>query len=722
MTPFEAWTGMMPDLSNLHVFGSKAYVLIPKALRSKFEKRTLELIFVGYSEVSKAWIFFDPNKNTTLRSQDATFGNEIFIRSPLDTPETHQLTHISPTYSRSEQTVEFSSKDIIPIDPAESIYTVSIEGDSEEEEIDLNPPLDRRIEEAPEVSPASIRIPHDRPIASIRMLHNRPIDAAPLHEKRKSTRRIEGYSLFTNINVSPSYSEEMRGPHATEFKTAVLKEYSSLSKNGVFSAPCDLPVGFTAITTKLVLKIKETETAEEPLKFKARLCGRGFLQTYGIDYFQTFAPVANYNSIRCFLTVLASMDFEVDCVDVITAFLHSPLKEEIYITVPEGYPITGQKNKVLRLLKSLYGLKQAPRDWNQQLDAHLKHLGFQPLVTESCIYIGKFELKICYIIVYVDDMLIATMSRSTLANLKVKIHAKFPIEDKGPLSFFLNIHAKRDRKLRTITLFQTVKIEQLLLDMNMSDCVPTKLPADPLVCLKKEMMPTTLLEIEAMQEIPYKSVLGRLQHIAITTRPDIVPAVSAVGSFSHNPGMQHWVAVQRILSYLKGTKTVGLILGGICDELQIEAYADADWAGEMEERKSRTGFVILIGSASIIWCSKLQSSTALSSTESEYLALSSTCQDVIWLRALMKEFGFNQHQPTVIYQDNQSTITIAESDKNYPAIKHVELRYHFIRQKIKSQEVRLVKKATGEMTADIFTKQLPWPAFSRHRASLGLSV
>jgi hypothetical protein len=365
-------------------------------------------------------------------------------------------------------------------------------------------------------------------------------------------------ALLTKIATddSPTYAEAMAGPYSKEFKIAIAQEYRSLAENDVFSEPCLLPKGKTALGTKMVLKLKESESEAIPKKFKARLCGKGYRQQYGIDYFETFAPVAAYNSLRIFITLMLSLDYENDAVDVITAFLLSPLQEDIYIKIPDGYPTqTGNEGKVLKLLKNLYGLKQAPLAWNQELDKHLQTLGFNATQSERCVYVRKWKNTVAYILVYVDDLLLACSNRKEMAELKSKINSKFPITDKGPISFFLNMHFIRDRILHTMIIHQETKIKKLLSDSRLTKkdrefiSKPSRTPALSDKILSKDMCPTDDTEKARMACYPYKSILGQLLYIAITARPDIVPAVSAAGRFAHNPGREHWQALLQIMKY-----------------------------------------------------------------------------------------------------------------------------------------------------------------------------
>ena len=321
-------------------------------------------------------------------------------------------------------------------------------------------------------------------------------------------------------------------------------------------------------------------------------------------------------------------------------------------------------------------------------------------------------------------MIISTPTRKEMQEIKTDIQKKFPCTDKGPISHFLNIQFTRNRDKRTIELSQARKIEKLLNDHQLDAAdlktirKPRKTPACSNTKLTQQMCPQTDEEKTAMSRKPYRSILGQVLYIAITTRPDIATAASTCGKFAQNPGKAHWNALLRILSYLQGTQHLDLQLGSARKDIILTAYSDADWAGDLDNRKSRSGYVILCNNSVFIWSSKLQVCVALSSTEAEYIALSNAIRDIVWSRNMVNELGFFQDEPTVIFEDNASTIKIAESRKQLPGVKHIDIRHHFIRDRIASKEVILQHKSTTEMMADVFTKQLPTQLFERHRNSL----
>jgi hypothetical protein len=297
--------------------------------------------------------------------------------------------------------------------------------------------------------------------------------------------------------------------------------------------------------------------------------------------------------------------------------------------------------------------------------------------------------------------------------------------DKGPINKFLNIQFHRNRKERSITLSQPSKIQKILQDTQLSELdrryitQTAKIPANPQVKLSRTITDSND-EVKLAENTPYKSIIGQLIYISINTRPDISTAVSQVSKYSQNPNSEHWKAVLQILKYIQGTRSMSLKLGGINQSFELTGYADADWAGEVDGRKSRSGLVIYLNNSPIVWSSKLQTSVALSSTEAEYVALGSAVKELVFCRNLLFECGFPQEKASVIFQDNDSCVTIANGQRKHPGVKHIEIKYHFIKDIIHKKQVVLERKATSEMVADIFTKNLPSITFKKHRQSLQL--
>ena len=695
-TPYFRWhDGELPDLSHLRVFGTVCYAHVPKEKRKALDEKARKCVFVGYSETNACYILLDLNTHEEVLSSSVEFGNEMYAHPEVRVrrmPEIYEPNHFDKHYFQEEDQ--------------------SIVG--EEERIS---PENR--ESAP-VSDESNQAA-DKPLA-----YESDDDIDPLlamfTSSNDSLENLINVFLASNELSNPTFTQAMKGPHKEEYLKAIRKEYQSIEEHQVFSEPCMLPPGKTALDTKMVLKEKPTANELDEPEYKARLCVRGFLQKYGIDFHDTHSPVAAFQSLRLFIDLMAKLDYEMDTVDVKTAFLYADLKEEIYIRIPDGYPNSEslrKEGKVLRLLKSLYGLKQAPAEWNRDVDTKLNSFGFSALRSEPCIYVGKLEGKTCYILVYVDDLILATPNKGTMADLKSLIRRFYTIKDNGPISFYLNLHFLRNRKERTIAIHQTKKIRELLSDYSELVGAPSKLPARPNVILTKDMCPSNPEEIDAMKRLPFRNILGRLLHICITARPDIAFAVNNVGRFASNPGQNHFQALIQILKYLKSTQNLVLLMGGKVEKIRVHSYSDSDWAGDIDQRRSRSGFSIFSGKSLLIWASKLQSNTAKSTVEAEYNSLSSTVSFMLWVRNLLGELGFAQNDLSRMFEDNKSCIDTAKSGKNLPGTKHIDIAIHFIRDHVDS-EIEITQIASNDNVADFFTKALSYPQFMKHRESLRL--
>jgi hypothetical protein len=398
----------------------------------------------------------------------------------------------------------------------------------------------------------------------------------------------------------------------------------------------------------------------------------------------------------------------VQQMDVVTAFLNGELEEEIFMKQPPGFEVKGDENLVCRLKKSLYGLKQSPRQWNKMLDGFLKKKGFTKSEVDPCIYL-KGDKKVIMIALYVDDLIIASDSGALMEETKQDLNGRFKMKDLGRLHFCLGIEIvwKDDG---TCVFNQSKYIRNVLERFGMKDCKPVSTPTNLGQKLTKAMSPSTEKAKLEMAEVPYRSAVGSLIYLVTGTRPDIAVAVGEVSKFLDNPGREHWMAVKRILRYLKQTEKIGIWCNPKSTEL--EGYSDADWAGDLDNRRSTTGYLFKIGGVPICWKSKRQPTVALSTAEAEYMALSLAVQTVIWIRKLLKNFGVSIEKPTTLYEDNQGCIAMAKNPVNHERTKHIDIRYHFVREKVEEGIVQVEYLETEEMLADILTKGL---ARDRHQ-------
>lgn len=322
---------------------------------------------------------------------------------------------------------------------------------------------------------------------------------------------------------------------------------------------------------------------EEP-RYKARLVAKEFTQRQGIDFNEIFSPVVKHSSIRVILALTAHEDFELEQLDVKTAFLHGGLEEEIYMAQPEGYVQAGEEDKVCLLKRSLYGLKQSPRQWYKRFDAHMIKHGYIRSSYDTCVYYKEYKKgKFIYLLLYVDDMLIACKDKSEIEKTKDFLKKEFEMKELGDAKKILGMEITRNRSLKLLKLSQSGYTEKVLENYSMAQGKVVQTPIGQHFKLSASNSPQTDEEKQGMSNVPYASAVGSLMYLMVCTRPDIAYCVSIVSRYLANPGKEHWSAVKWILRYLKGIVDVGLVYGNyIGDDCNVIGYADADFAKDLD--------------------------------------------------------------------------------------------------------------------------------------------
>jgi len=525
----------------------------------------------------------------------------------------------------------------------------------------------------------------------------------------------------TNVGlVEPrTFKEAMSSPQAKDWLRAMKAELDALEENQTWEL-VELPKGAKAINNKWVFKIKINKDGSVE-RFKARLVAKGFQQVAGIDYNEIFSPVARMSTIRTLIALVTAFDLELDQMDVVTAFQHGDVEEDIFMRQPDGFKTEGQEHLVCKLRKSLYGLKQAPRQWNIKLHHFLVDtLGFLPNDVDAALYTQWTNGHLIIICVYVDDLLLASNNRPALNELKRRLAAGFKMKDLGSLNYYLGVEVIRDRAAGTTTLTQRAYALEVLKRFNMESCRGVGAPAEQGVTLTKEMCPKTEMESEYMNSVPYASCVGALMYLSTCTRPDISWALSKAAAFTANPGPAHWDALKYILRYLKQSFNWSLTYKAGPGALTLQVYTDADHNTCPETSRSTSGRVLLLAGAAIEWSSKKQSIATLSTLESEYVALSSACQAIVWARGLLHELGAPQHQPTPVWCDNQGAITVTKNPESHHRTKHIRLKYHYIKDCERLGDVKVGFVPSPDQIADSLTKALSVAAHLKCSQGQGL--
>ena len=499
-------------------------------------------------------------------------------------------------------------------------------------------------------------------------------------------------SQIMNVVEPASYDE---AKESEEWRNAMNEEYNSIMKNDTWELT-ELPKNKVPIGCKWLYKSKFNVDGSID-KHKARLVAKGYSQKEGIDYEDTFAPIAKMNKIRIMIALAKKYNWKMHQLDVKSAFLNGELKEEVYLVQPEGFVKQGQEHLVCRLKKALYGLKQAPRSWYVKIDSFFYEKDFMRSKNDPNLYIKKDEDKnVALISVYVDDLIITGNACKLIEEIKNQLSHVFEMKDLGELHYCLGLEVSREPGNTLIT--QSKYTREILKRFNMIECKETSTPLEQNVKLCSDD------GIKEVNGTMYRQLVGSLNYLT-TTKPDIAYSVSILSQFMAKPCESHWKAAKKVLRYLKGTLNFGIMY---TDEFDVElaGYSDSDWAGNPDDRKSTTGYVFNIGSRQISWSSKKQPTISLSSTEAEYKALCSATCEAIWLRTILEDVGETQNAPTVISCDNQSTIKLANNPIYHARTKHIETQHHFVREKLQSKEIDLSYCNTNENVAEIFTKPL----------------
>jgi hypothetical protein len=385
--------------------------------------------------------------------------------------------------------------------------------------------------------------------------------------------------------------------------------------------------------------------------------------------------------------------------------------EELYMHPPHGYYKT--PGMVWKLKKPLYGLCVAPKMWFDTLREFLvEDYGFVA-VNKSDTYWSYTSLKgeMIHLVFHVDDLLFSFSDNDLGLHFKAALMTRFDATDDGPVTKFVGIDIKRDEY--TTHLSQTPLAEELLERFGYSECNLVKTP----------MEPGTLLTAHEpgdpegyVNQTEYQMLVGTLLYLTVWTRPDLVFATHQLARWSHDPHTKHMQAAYRVLRYLKGTKNLGITYTrGQPDGNRLLGWADADWAACTETRRSTSGYIATMNGGALSWKCRQQKSVATSTSEAEYVAASRASDDIMFLRRVLEEAGFKQNTPTPLYEDNRSCRMMSENAVSNDRSKHIDYRVHALRERVRDGVVRLIDCASDDMLADIFTKNLPAPAFIRHR-------
>ena len=531
-----------------------------------------------------------------------------------------------------------------------------------------------------------------------------------------TTSKVAVSALLSHMTPTEPYEpttleQALTREDGLRWKVAADDEYNSLIENGTWTLVPPPTNGRKVLDAKWVFKYKRGDGTAS-IRHKARWVVKGFRQVYGLDYNDTFASVVKPMSYKTLFAIAAAQDYEIEQMDVKTAFLYGEIDEEIYLQQPIGFD--DKSGRVCKLNKALYGLKQSPRIWYSALSTFLLEIGFKPLDSDQSVFTDGTT----FIAVYVDDLLLIGPDEMKIAFLKIQLSAKFKMTDLGAASNYLGMEIQRDRPNRRLRINQRFYIEQGIRNFGLWDS------PSPLTPMSSAPLVSAGGDYKASSEFKtrYQSAVGTLMYAMLGTRPDIAFAVSCVSRHAANPDGLHWKAVQRIFCYLLGTINMSLVYEG--DIHNLRGFTDADYGGDLDTRRSTTGFVFDIGSGAISWSSKRQQTVSLSTCQAEYQAQTAGAKEAVWLRSLLHEIlqPVDDEAPyaTIIYGDNQGAIALAKDPKYHAKTKHIEIQHHWIREKVAGGEIELEYIHTSRQIADGLTKPLPKDTFCKFREAVGV--
>ncbi|KAJ9547407.1 hypothetical protein OSB04_019950 [Centaurea solstitialis] len=669
-TPYELWKGKKPNISFLKIWGCEVYVKRPTS--EKLKPKSDKCFFVGYPKTTVGYYFYNPEENKVFVARNGKFLEEKFL------------------------SLENTRKDVdLQIVDEENTAPVV------EPEIQHN-----------NVEPQS-----------------ESIEEVQTQDLRRSSRvrqepdRYLGFLVSRDsgdLNEPTSYGEAVSGSESEQWQEAMKAEMQSMYDNLVWELT-DLPQHCKAVGRKWVFK-KKTDMDGNVHTFKARLVAKGFTQTHGIDYDETFSPVAMLKSIRILMAISAYFNYEIWQMDVKTAFLNGKLTEDVYMEQPEGFEDPKNPNKVCKLLKSIYGLKQASRSWNLHFDERIKEFGFAKSEFEPCVYTKFSGSIVTFLVLYVDDILLIGNDVPTLQSVKEWLSKCFQMKDLGEAAYILGIKIYRNRSKRLIGLSQSTYIDKVLKRFRMDESKKGFIPMQHGIVLSKTQCPVSSKDQDRMKSVPYASAIGSIMYAMLCTRPDVAYSVSVTSRYQQNPGEPHWVAVKNILKYLRRTKEMFLVFGGSEDEISVTGYSDASFQTDRDDFRSQSGYVFTLNGGAISWKSSKQDTIADSTTEAEYIAACDAAKEAVWLRNFLSDLRVvaSISRPIDIFCDNSGAVAQAKEPREHHKSRHVLRKYHLIREIIGRGDVRICKIPTEDNVADPLTKPLARAKHEAHANSIGM--
>ncbi|KAL4340022.1 hypothetical protein GQ457_08G034200 [Hibiscus cannabinus] len=741
-SPYELLHSQPPTYSHLKTFGCMCFVSTLKSSRDKFTERALPGVFIGYASGVKGYKVYVLQSRSIVISRNVVFHEDIFpfhSTVSLDTlidPFPNLVLPHNICDRSCESALEETSAPAVSISPNESTSGLhdsnSISSDpmasaeptepvSSTEPAELIPPAEPTEPVSSAEAGCATNLAHavrrssrtiHKPSYLNRYYCNNTESSSclyPVEDHISPSQLSQDYHAFV-ANLASCYEPVFyhQAVKLHEWRLAMDEELQAMDTLQTWSV-VSLPEGKNAIDCKWVYRVKRKADGSID-RYKARLVAKGFTQVEGIDYIDTFSPVAKMTTFKLLLSLAAVHGWSLFQLDVNNAFLNGMLDEEVYMKLPLGYKteLSGS-NLVCKLHKSIYGLKQASRQWFHAFYQVVMKFGFTQSHSDHSLFIKGSGDSMVVLLVYVDDIILAGKDPKLLADVRTFLQQHFKLKDLGTLKYFLGFEVARNQT--GISLSQRQYAFQLLEETGSLSKKPAELPLTPSHKLSKDE--GQLIDDPQL----YRRLVGRLLYLT-HTRPDITHAVNLLSQFVSTPRQPHLYAVYHLLSYVKASPGLGLFFSS-SSKLQLTAFVDSDYDSCPDTRRSTTGYCTYLGDTLISWKSKKQHTVSRSSCEAEYRAMATVTCELVWLVALLSSFHIEVPQ-VYLYCDSQSAIHLATNQVFHERTKHIEVDCHFVRERISNGFLKLFHVRSHDQLADIFTKALPLPAFQTFLVKLGL--
>jgi transposase InsO family protein len=547
------------------------------------------------------------------------------------------------------------------------------------------------------------------------------------------------YAIQTSPDPS-SRKEALASPRVKEWLEAEEVEFQALFDLDCFELVSEqIARKYGKLVNSMwVYKIKYNPDGSIQ-RYKARLVAKGYSQTPGLDFTETFSPVFSYTSFRTILAISAAHDLQLDVWDLKNGFIQQDIDvPHLYLRCPPGhqkYMPDGSK-AVLRCLKSIYGLRQSSRLLNQRLSQYLIKQGFQQFHSDPCVFTKGTDADQVIVCIWVDDIILATARSNDSARLDfdTNLRREFQVSPwtAGEANVFLGLQISRDWDNGIIHVSLEQMIAKLAARYGLDD--HTGHTATPMESTLKLTKPLDK-DVVSSDTFDYPAAVGALLYISITARPDITQAVNVLSRYMSRFGMAQVDAVKRVIRYLYSTRTYGITFskaGFTAPHLTPEqarslqavdrlyVYADANLAGDEDTFRSTSGLAFMLNGGLIYWSSKLQPTVALSTAEAETISACDAVKQIMFLRLFLSELGYPQLLPTIVYEDNQAAIAMADGNMNAKKARHYHMKVHFLQEQRERGEFVYEHVSTKFQLADTFTKALVRDTFTQCRTWLGV--